>query len=748
MRRSITFRHAAACLALALSTHATLLRASGGDDFSENPFMPQFHVAAAELQAYAGGKLGIVMPSYWRVYQFLAYRALTGHPLAQGELAQLGVRGYSVGPAAGGYDYAYSEEKNGVGAWLAARASVRGAAAVKVGVDTDMGDYTMVVNCPADAFDRASKTLAQRIEQGGQQWAAVWLAAQDAVFANCSPQLPQMRGGGGAPVARPLTLPAAAPAKAPAWLLKDLAYQRAAAHFYAGRFDEARAGFTEIAADKASPWQPLGRYLAARALIRSAAAVPNAVLAPTDARVRERLTQARGEMTAIAPDYAPARRLISWIDVRLRPDERRRELSAALAVDVLGPASVQMLADYLVLMDKLEPSGLLAAADPMTAWIGAMQANAVEQVGRGDEAASAQRRLAALAGARAQWDKRHEAAWLVALLTNARKGDLKPAETKAAAAVKADSPAYVTLQYHLARLALADGRVKEADATVSALLDKPQPVSTRNRLLRLKMVSAAGADAALAAAARIPAEAGGEAAVAEGAKAAAAPQFDEDLRAHLEQHLPLALLVQLKPKLAASEQAATADLAWTRAVLLGQYAVADALTDEVARERATTRPLYARYKAAATPAAKREAALLILSNTPELTPHVNGAGADNAGAYWSCESRVSGDDGMDQAMPAFVTAAERAQVDKEATQLRALPKRSSYLIPLMIDWASRNKADPEAPKALHFLVASTRFECGAGAREAKPRNYSKEAFDFLHKQFPKSEWTAKTKYYY
>ena len=140
--------------------------------------------------------------------------------------------------------------------------------------------------------------------------------------------------------------------------------------------------------------------------------------------------------------------------------------------------------------------------------------------------------------------------------------------------------------------------------------------------------------------------------------------------------------------------------------------------------------------------------MLILSNAPELTPHVNSGGTDYSATYWSCQSRVGSDDGMADVTPAFVTAAERAQVDKEATQLRALPKRSSYLIPLMIDWASRNKADPEAPKALHFLVASTRFECGAGAQEAKPRNYSKEAFDFLHKQFPKSEWTAKTKYYY
>ena len=62
---------------------------------------------------------------------------------------------------------------------------------------------------------------------------------------------------------------------------------------------------------------------------------------------------------------------------------------------------------------------------------------------------------------------------------------------------------------------------------------------------------------------------------------------------------------------------------------------------------------------------------------------------------------------------------------------------------------TRNKSNPEAPKALHFLIASTRNECNArGGDQAKERNYSREAFEFLHSQFSKSEWTKSTKYYY
>lgn len=745
MRRSTILRSAAGALAIALCAVSGVLRASGGDGFSENVFTPQLHVPLAELQGYAGGKLGVVLPSYWRVYQFLAYRALTGRALSKEELALLQVHGYSVGSQPD----PYADDQNGVAGWLKARAAVHGAAEVKVGVVTDIGDYTMIVNCPSDAFDRAARTLAQRIGQGGQQWAAAWLAGQDAVFANCSPRQSESPMPG-RPAPRPLTLPPTLPSTAPAWLVKDAAYQRAAAQFYGGRYEEARAGFLAIAKDPASPWQQLGGYLAARALIRATMAVPAHVATPErSASERERLLQARAEMAAAATAYAPARSMLTWIDVRVRPDERRRELSAALAGDPIGAASPQMLTDYLFLMDRLSAPAMAAAADPMTAWIGVMQVGSASVDSEPGDAKAAKAHLAALAQARTQWTQRHEAVWLLALLTNALGGELAPAEAKAAAAVKRDAPAYVGLQYHLARLALAEGRVKEADAGVTALLAQPQAASVRNRLLRMKMVTAATADAAFAAAARAPADTPAGGPIPDEATASAAATYDADLGTHLESHLPLAALVRLQPLVPVSERASLADLMWTRAVLLGQYALADGYTDTLARERATTRPLYERYKNAATPAAKRDAALLVLANAPELTPHVSPLQrTDGYGSYWSCAMREAADDGMDARWPAFVSAAERTQAEAEMGALRKLPKRSSYLIPLVIAWAKQNKADPEAPKALHFLVAATRNECGTGAREAQAHNYSKDAFDFLHAQYPKSEWTAKTRYYY
>ena len=735
-------------LAIGLLSASGRLSASGGDGFMDNIFTPQYYIGAAELQDYAAGRLGVVTPTYWRVYHYLAYRALTGHPLSKPELATLKVNGYTVGEHSGGWDTGGDETTNGVGAWLKARGAVAGASAVRVAADTEVGDFSRIVNCPVDAFDRARKTLAQRVVQGGQQWAAVWLANQDAVFANCGPDLTQVRGV--KPLVRPLTLPRPLPAKAPAWLQKDVDYQRAAANFYGGRFTEARAQFQAIARDAGSPWQSIGNYLAARALIRSVAAVATGDETEQDKRARlETLAKARTELAVMA-DYAPAKGLVTWIDARLRPVERRRELSAVLAVEPVAAATPQMLTDYLYLMDRLEPEAMIAAADPMTAWIGAMQAGSQDPYGGPAAEVLAKRRGAAVKMARAQWEAKPAPTWLLALLTNAGPNELKPAERKAAAAVKADSPAYVALQYHLARLAVAEGQVRDADAIVSSLLKGALPVSARNRVLRMKMVVAPSAEAAFAAALRVPAEREqGTPLPDEGKPAAGGMRFDGDVRAHIELHFPLATLVRHKAALAAMGQADLADLAWGRAVLLGQYAVADTLTDEVMARRATTRHLYERYKKAASPEAKRDAALLILANAPEFAPYVSAVSKDTfGGSYWSCTGLARGDDGMDRISPAFLSDGERAEAAKELGQLRALPKRSAYLIPPVMEWVKQNKADPEAPKALHFLVASTRNECGNGAKEAKARNYSKEAFELLHKQYPKSEWAVKTRYYY
>jgi hypothetical protein len=328
----LRWRWAHTALALACLLNPSGARASGGDGDFENPYVPATRVALPELPAYAAGQLGVVQPSYWRVYGVLAWRGLHGQGLSATALTALNLQGWRVGQHAGGYDQAWNDEANGVAGWLAARAPLADPPAPKPGVMRDTLQYASYLNCPADAFRTAAMTLAQRQQRGDAAATRAWLAQQDAVFANCAPPRPPGAAWG---AAVPVRLPPPLPASAPAWLVHDHAYQSAAALFYAGDYAAARRRFQAISHDPASPWQPLGAYLAARALLRQATLMPlppqaSGPLAPDALPL---LQQTRGELVALAPTYPPAATLVGWVDARVRPAQRSAELAQG------GPAA-------------------------------------------------------------------------------------------------------------------------------------------------------------------------------------------------------------------------------------------------------------------------------------------------------------------------------------------------------------------------------------------------------------------------
>src|SRR5204862_1211232 len=64
------------------------------------------------------------------------------------------------------------------------------------------------------------------------------------------------------------TLPPLPPAS-PQWLKQDRLYQTSARHFYRGEQVEAIRTFRQVAADSASPWRNLARYLIVRSMTRN-----------------------------------------------------------------------------------------------------------------------------------------------------------------------------------------------------------------------------------------------------------------------------------------------------------------------------------------------------------------------------------------------------------------------------------------------------------------------------------------------
>lgn len=757
MKRLTSFRHSLLVLFSLTSLAAAPALASGGDEFIESAFAPEYHVATPEIKQYAAGNLGVVSGSYWRIFHVLAYRAASGQPLSPEEQNLFAIARWNIVPGKLGVEPPPSKpgepvEPDVMQKWLSARKTADAKNEVKLDQMAEAAEYDYYLNCHEDAFIRATQTLQERLKTGGKQWASVWRANQDAVFANCNSAFDKVSKK------RPVINLPAMPSNAPTWLKHDYEYQSASALFYSEQFEAARAKFQQIAKSADSPWRTLGNYLATRCLVRMA------TLSLQPPKREAMLETARAEFLAQSKSYAPAQQMLGWVDARLRPQQRLQEVAQQLASGKFKASSVQLLSDYILLLDKMQNVDLLNTNEPMTAWIAAMQANAM--LGWYDSSEKTPNRKLALQVARKYLARKQDPLWLMPLLVNARPGELTHEEIKAASNVSNTVPAYQTLQFHLIRLSIMQRKLDAADAQVDNILSLPNLLpSTRNRLLRMKLATAKTLEEFLKAGKRQAVE--NPDISAGDTRQTKVPNSESDFVRHLMRHMPLTLLKQTLsstkditfPMWYTWRDGITPELAvaiWTRAVVLGEYAIADEVTDQVlaGREKggATTKHLYQRFKDAKDAKGKRDAALLILINAPELQPYT--ILPDGKGLYWGCAANWITDtmQEADFATPNFLTGETRTQMQKEQTKLMALPLRSEYLAPQLFEYAKNNPDDPEVPKALHYLIASTRLECPSGPHitrdeKLKPQ-YSKQAFQLLHKKYPKSEWAQKTKYFF
>jgi tetratricopeptide (TPR) repeat protein len=317
---------------------------------------------------YTQGNLGVIQPTYWGLYLYVAYRNLAGPAVRPSEEEALW-RG--DGRLLTGHAAAYPGENtesqqeaqadthtNWQHAWEAqtgqarppehdAFSSVFQAFQPWTGIyrqiavhESNLVFYTQFLNCPQDAFHQALSTLKLRSQQFGEKNPVVqrWIEAQEVVFANCS-------AGS--------KIPEALPGSAPAIARADRAYQIAAAHFYAGDYDKAAADFRAIAQDQSSPWSTIAPYLVARALVRKATVTDRwtpevAALAPAETQVESVLADPR-----LQPYHRAAEQLRALIEFYLHPDQRLVELADALTKKVTNdPNLAQDLTDFRVLFGK------------------------------------------------------------------------------------------------------------------------------------------------------------------------------------------------------------------------------------------------------------------------------------------------------------------------------------------------------------------------------------------------------------
>jgi hypothetical protein len=727
------------------------------------------------IKSFIGGELGVVQPSFAQVYLYVAYRNLAEKRFDAEEAVAVesfwGPQPEVVPPPDG---WKPGQPRDWVQEWRNARKTIPGTKDFPLygygfgaGVERYLpATYQFFVNCQEDAFRTATLTLKDRSKQFGSESVELqeWLAAQDVVFSNCRPD----------EKAPGPFIPEPAKSEWRPWLRADRAYQVAASHFYAGQFDNAREAFEEIGKDETSPWRRLGPYLAARNLIRKGTLGEG--WKGYDA---EALAQAETRLKAILADprqkelHAAAKRLAGFVGYRLHTRVRAEELSRLLLGKESLGTRAQDLIDFTRILNRFVPDD--------AEWLAEKKAEV-----RAESFAefSEFRRMSELAdwiltmqaqsdGARkhalARWEETKSASWLVASITKAGAKDDRAMElAESARSIPRASPAFFSVRYHRERLLSESGQAEIARGELDELLGSKlvMPRSTRNLLLALRMKVARNFEEFLRFAPRLPAriciDFGGEPDCGPGGWGDQGdkkqPLLDDDAARIMNRGLPLALLqhaVEAKtfPENLRREAAIAA---WTRAVAVKDFDRAAKLAPFVAALVPDAKPPLDQFLASTDIARRNFVATYWLLKFPGFTTEIAPGIAretplnkiDNFRRNWWCglNSPLPGNapQTIADSSPAFLDANLREARQAEAEKLSKLPAAPNYLAAIVLAWARQHPEDERVPEALHLTVRSTRYGCG----DDNTSKFSRQAFQLLHKKYPKSEWAKKTPYWY
>ncbi len=746
------------------------------------PFLPEsifvYHSHPdLPLRLFAEGQFGIIEPEYARSYLFVAYRYFSGKPLSAQE--QAGVLALWHLRLCLDRDSGVDDAVKG---WLQAR-KVTGLPAARDiycyrTVDSNPDhSYMEYLNCQSAAFINAAQTLKQRIARYGaaSQQVSEWIKGQDLVFCHCSsPRYDYSKN-----MSEPEPpFPPPPPASADALLRADRAYQLAAAHFYAQQFDLALKEFQAISADPRSPWKEIAPYLMARTLVRKATLadpMDMAALGKAEAAVKDILNNPR-----LQPLQEPARHLLSFISFRLYPGRRLAELSAAVQNPTNASSLTDNLFDYTQLMDNLSAqseddssdskNGLhydelapVLKEDDLTDWIFTFQCQ--------DDKATEH--------ALHKWEETGSLPWLMSALSKVPPGARQATKLLAAAQkLPPTSPAYLTVTYKSIKLLAAENQTSESAHLLSeVLLQKRRaiPPSTLNQLLDIKARQASSLAEFLRHVSRTPAtissNVDGLNLPDDVEKVEASKDFLKD-RAGFEEEtarvfnyqLPLSLLLQVAQSkdIAQSLRPDVVQAAWMRAMMLNKTALRDTLTPLLKGCIKELSPYLAAYSLAKSPDEQKFAAAYMILKFPGLRPYVTwGAGRlsqlnriDDYQDNWWCaggpdsESSIDNPDSaatkISPPAPSFLNAQDKVAAALENKQLTALGPAPNYLFQQVLPWAQSHRDDPRLPEALSLCVKATRF----GSTNNQTSRLSKQAFQLLHKNYPKNPWAKKTRFWY
>jgi hypothetical protein len=511
-----------------------------------------------------------------------------------------------------------------------------------------------------------------------------------------------------------------------------------------------------------------------------------------------RRIEADGSMREIHPG---AQRLLDFVEFRIHPLGQLRELAGRISKSGDDAEFGHNLSDYSALLDEVR--GEFTGGGPDSRVLkGSLEQDSVNKLpADGDEVTDwvltyEDSSDESFHHALEEWQKTQRVPWLVASLAKAPANDKESSALIAAARkLPVDSPAYLTATFARLRLEAAVDANAGAQDLDRVLNNKKVgvPKSSRNLLLALGMNTAGSPQDFLRYAPRVPSavtdgidglevpsnadEALGNSAYRETLKklSASNPYFDWDGAEVLDRELPLSALAEAarSTTLPAALRIDVARAGWTRAVLLHDDSVKNfaAVLMEIDVD---LRPAMQGFLKAQGADEEHHAAIFIVLRNPGLRPYVTPgilregvARMDSYRDNWWCglsttDSQVGAPREVDGANPRpgdplftiypehvvgpprFVGDIEKQRARTELAALHRLDTAPNYLVKETLAWAKARRDDPRVPEAFYWAVRATRYGC----TDVDSSKLSRQAFVFLHKNYPEDPFTAKTKYWY
>lgn len=753
------------------------------------------------LNDFAAGKTGAVPNSYGRISLFVFYRHLNDLHFTKTEQEQVvAAMNHRIGTRWQENESAESSkpdaqkptEQDYLNKWLKSRSKII-PADPKIETDKSIPEsYQYFTNCLGDSFNTAAKTLDERIAKYGISGdVKTWVAGQDAVFSNCSDEG---------------KIPVALSSGSPEWLQKDRQYQIAAALLYASKIPESRSSFEAIAADENSVWNSTAKYVVARTYIREASFMGGSDDAEPsnenyELKRKELLANADAQLKKVLADpsmksfHASAQRLINLIKYRADPLKRRAELGLRLAEKNEDTNIYNDLTDYIWLLDQTESEASTVGPERDQ-----KEAEASGSGNKDEYSYDYQLKLRDIPSDRRdddltdwlytyqsadgfthsldKWKETGKQHWLVAAISKASKDDAQMGELIAdAAKVKMGAAAYSTLRFHQIRLLIDADRRTEARTLTDEVLSgnfASFPVSTQNQFYSQRMVLAENLDEFLKYAQRKPAtfvwsddgnEQGDDLSDMKEVKPwANRTMFDYDAVAFFNEKMPLSLLADAAVNANVPEHLKSflVSAVWTRAVVLGDKVVENRFAPLMTKYNKEFAPEISAYAAARTPLDSEARAMMVILKYPVIQPYVPvgmGRGTteikdiDSIRGNWWCapdsiDETYSRYDHYDfqypNAYPTFLTARQIAVGEAEYKKMQEAGDSATYLARKAVQFANAHSRYRDVPEMLHLAVRSTRYGC----TDENTETFSKQAFDILHKSFPRSVWTKRTPYWF